>query len=156
GGYFRAGHAHGPDRRVHPQEREAARRHCVSAFRESPTIFAVAGPLEVTFLRLSSPDGTNRLTRRLISDLTTAIRELSETSNLKPLIITGNDKFFSAGADLREIAALNAINAFDFARAGQELMSTIEQFPACTCAAITGYCMGGGLDLALACRSRIA
>ena len=74
----------------------------------------------------------------------------------KPLIITGNKRFFSAGADLNEIAALSAAEAFEFARMGQWLMNTISGFPAPACAAISGYCMGGGLDLALACRYRIA
>jgi enoyl-CoA hydratase/carnithine racemase len=86
----------------------------------------------------------------------TAIRKLSDDPSPKPLIITGNDKFFSVGADLQEIAALSGAEALEFSRSGQQLMSTIEQFPADTCAAISGYCMGGGLDLALACRHRIA
>jgi enoyl-CoA hydratase len=119
-------------------------------------IFTVETRKEVTIVRLASPDVTNRLTRCLISGLTYAIRSLSDNGDLKPLIITGNEKFFSAGADLQEIADLNAAAALDFARSGQALMNAIEQFPAPTCAAISGYCMGGGLDLALACRHRIA
>jgi enoyl-CoA hydratase/carnithine racemase len=105
---------------------------------------------------LESTDGTNRLTRSLVSDLTNVLRRLGEDPNPKPLIVTGNERFFSAGADLREIAALAAAEALNFAHAGQELMNSIVQFPALTCAAISGYCMGGGLDLALACRHRIA
>lgn len=73
-----------------------------------------------------------------------------------PLIITGNEHFFSAGADLNEIIALTGSDAFDFARMGQQLMNAVAQFPAPAIAAIHGYCMGGGLDLALACRYRIA
>jgi enoyl-CoA hydratase/carnithine racemase len=88
-----------------------------------------------------------------VLELTTAIEELAKT--LKPLIITGNHKFFSAGADLNEIFALSS-DAFDFALMGQRLMNAIDQFPAPVCAAVYGYCMGGGLDLALACDMRIA
>ena len=110
----------------------------------------------VTILRLASPDGTNRLTQSLISGLTHTIHSLSEPTQPNPLIITGNDKFFSAGADLEEIVALNAADALGFSLAGQELMNTIERLPAPTSAVISGYCMGGGLDLALACRHRIA
>lgn len=73
----------------------------------------------------------------------------------KPLVITGNHHFFSAGADLNEITALGS-NAFDFALMGQRLMLAVDQFPAPVCAAVYGYCMGGGLDLALACDVRIA
>jgi enoyl-CoA hydratase/carnithine racemase len=73
----------------------------------------------------------------------------------KPLIITGNDHFFSAGADLNEIAALGAPDALEFAMSGQKLMHTVASFPAPTFAGIEGYCMGGGLDLALACHRRV-
>jgi len=110
----------------------------------------------VTIIRLASPDGTNRLTRHVVAELTYTIQRLSEVPKPKPLIITGDDRFFSAGADLQEIASLTAAAAIEFARAGQALMNLVAQFPAATCAAIRGYCMGGGLDLALACQRRLA
>src|SRR5499427_5097900 len=106
-----------------------------------------------TRLRLQSTDGTNRLTRACVISLTEAIEHFPRT---RPLIISGNSKFFSAGADLAEIAELTGPAAFAFAKMGQALMNAIEQFPAPTYAAIEGYCMGGGVDLALACRHRIA
>jgi len=62
----------------------------------------------------------------------------------------------SAGADLNEIEALTGAEAYDFAAMGQELMNAVAEFPAPTYAAVWGYCMGGGLDLALACQYRIA
>ena len=71
-------------------------------------------------------------------------------------MITGNAKFFSAGAELEEIAALDGPSAYEFSKMGQALMLAVEQFPAPVYAAISGYCMGGGLDLALACHRRIA
>jgi enoyl-CoA hydratase/carnithine racemase len=73
----------------------------------------------------------------------------------KPVIITGNLRFFSVGADLSEIAQLTAPEALKFAQAGQRLMKLIATFPAPVFAAIEGHCMGGGLDLALACHRRI-
>jgi enoyl-CoA hydratase len=72
------------------------------------------------------------------------------------MVITGNARFFSAGAELEEIAALDGPAAYEFSRMGQELMRAVEQFPAPVYAAVSGYCMGGGLDLALACHRRIA
>ncbi len=105
-------------------------------------------------LRLLSEDGTNRLTRACVLALTHAIQALRE--NPRPIIIAGNRKFFSAGADLAEIRSLTGSSAYDFARLGQALMRVIERFPAPVYAAIEGYCMGGGLDLALACHRRIA
>jgi enoyl-CoA hydratase/carnithine racemase len=105
-------------------------------------------------LRLVSRDGTNRLTRTRVSALTNQIRSLAVNS--RRLIITGNSKFFSAGADLNEIAALTGPDAYTFSGMGQDLMNAVWTFPATVYAAISGYCMGGGLDLALACHRRIA
>jgi enoyl-CoA hydratase/carnithine racemase len=105
-------------------------------------------------LHLVSADGTNRLTRACVLALTDAISKLARHS--MPLIVTGNNKFFSVGADLHEIAALNASEAYEFSRIGQALMNAIANHPATTIAAVEGHCMGGGFDLALACHRRIA
>lgn len=94
----------------------------------------------------------NRLTRSCVLELTNAISQLEP---VKPLIIAGNQHYFSVGADLDEIAALRGADAFELAKAGQQLMSLIDNSPAPAYAAISGYCMGGGLDLALACDFRI-
>jgi len=110
-------------------------------------------------LQLVSPDGTNKLGMSRIIALHRIVDELkieAETCRIKALLITGNDKFFSAGADLNEIAQLSGRRAFAFSRAGQALMLAIDQFPVPVIAAIRGYCMGGGMDLALACDYRIA
>jgi enoyl-CoA hydratase/carnithine racemase len=106
-------------------------------------------------LRLVSADGTNRLTRARVEALTAAIEHLVPHPPSR-LILTGNSHFFSAGADLNEIAALTGPEALGFAGMGQCLMNAVANFPAATIAAIQGYCMGGGLDLALACDCRIA
>src|SRR5580765_8351655 len=119
-----------------------------------PTQFQINDGDGYRDLRLISEDGTNRLTLELVRNLADALLEM--WADAKPLIVHGNERFFSAGADLSEIQALNASEAFAFAKAGQRLMSAIAQFPAPVYAAIRGYCMGGGLDLALACHRRIA
>ena len=105
-------------------------------------------------LRLVSPDGTNRLTRACVLTLTEKLRELAREP--LPLIITGNHKFFSAGAELEEIVALTGPAAYQFSLMGQALMNEVDRFPARVMAAVSGYCMGGGFDLALACHRRIA
>ncbi|MBZ5647181.1 MAG: enoyl-CoA hydratase/isomerase family protein [Acidobacteriia bacterium] len=116
--------------------------------------FAAEPASSATIIRLQSEDGTNRLTRACVLALTEAVRELARGA--KPLLITGNEKFFSAGADLNEIVALDGPSAFAFAKMGQALMDEVDRFPAQVFAAVHGYCMGGGLDLALACDFRIA
>jgi enoyl-CoA hydratase len=105
-------------------------------------------------LRLRSDDGMNRLTTACVLELTSALDALA--GRMRALIITGNQDFFSAGADLREIAGLNAPSGFEFSQMGQRLMNSIESFPARVYSAISGYCMGGGLDPALASHRRIA
>lgn len=108
----------------------------------------------VRVLRLESDDGTNRLTRTCVISLGKRLHELR--CQARGLVVAGNNRFFSVGADLEEIAALSGPEAYGFSRLGQFLMTAIEDFPAPVCAAISGYCMGGGLDLALACHRRIA
>jgi enoyl-CoA hydratase len=108
----------------------------------------------VRILRLCSEDGTNRLTRDCVLSLIAAVEDLAREG--RPLVITGNERFFSAGADLTEISALDGPRGYEFSKMGQRLMRAVEDFPAPVFAAINGYCMGGGLDLALACRKRIA
>jgi enoyl-CoA hydratase len=118
------------------------------------TTFEITQDGRTSVLQLCSDDGTNRLTRSLVLALTEAIHELARAP--EPVIITGNSKFFSAGADLGEIAELTGPAAFEFSKMGHGLMNAVEQFPTPVYAAVQGYCMGGGLDLALACRHRIA
>ncbi len=110
-------------------------------------------------MSLASADQTNKLGRSTIQELlgcVTSLREQAEAGAIERLIITGNNKFFSAGADLNEIAQLTGPEAFEFSRLGQKLTHAIHHFPVPVIAAIRGYCMGGGMDLALACDYRIA
>jgi enoyl-CoA hydratase/carnithine racemase len=104
-----------------------------------------------TLIRMAEGE-TNRLSRAAVRELTTVFERLDAW----PVMLTGNQHFFSAGADLNEIIALTGPAAFAFGRMGQRLMQLVDDFPAPVIAAVSGYCMGGGLDLALACDLRIA
>jgi enoyl-CoA hydratase/carnithine racemase len=118
-----------------------------------PDFFQLEEREHCAVVRLVSKDGTNRLSRGCVKALAAAIERLA--LDARPLIIAGNRSFFSAGADLNEITRLGE-DAFDFALMGQRLMLAVDSFPAPAIAAVRGYCMGGGLDLALACDVRIA
>ncbi|MBZ5490515.1 MAG: enoyl-CoA hydratase/isomerase family protein [Acidobacteriia bacterium] len=125
----------------------------------SDELFLLRRERECVILQLISSNGTNKLGMARIRALQSAIEKLrteAESSHIKGLIITGNDKFFSAGADLNELSQLTSAQAFEFSRRGQALMQAIDEFPVPVIAAIRGYCMGGGMDLALACDYRIA
>jgi enoyl-CoA hydratase len=110
-------------------------------------------------LQLASPDGANILSLARVGALDAAVKELraeAESGRLKALIFTGNEKFFSAGADLNEISRLSGAEAFAFSQRGQAFTRAVDRFPVPVTAAIRGYCMGGSMDLALACDYRIA
>ena len=110
-------------------------------------------------LQLDSSDHTNKLTGACVRSVLEVVEKLHTEAvreKIAALIISGNQQFFSAGADLNEIAQLTGADAFEFSRMGQRLMSAIDDFPVPVFAAIRGYCMGGGMDLALACDFRIA
>jgi enoyl-CoA hydratase len=110
-------------------------------------------------IQLVSADGTNILSLARVAALLAAVERLrveAEAGVLKALIITGNEKFFSVGADLNEISRLSGPEAFEFSQRGQALTLEVDRFPVPVIAAIRGYCMGGSMDLALACDYRIA
>jgi enoyl-CoA hydratase len=110
-------------------------------------------------LQLASPDGANILSLARVGALHAAVEELrteAESGQLKALIFTGNEKFFSVGADLNEISRLSGAEAFAFSQRGQAFTLAVDRFPVPVIAAIRGYCMGGSMDLALACDYRIA
>ena len=119
----------------------------------SATVFQLEERNNVRIVRLRSDDGTNRLTRECVLSLAGAVEHLAREK--RPIVFTGNDRSFSAGAELEEIAGLNGPTAYEFSKMGQTLMGAIDCFPAPVYAAVSGYCMGGGLDLALACHHRI-
>ena len=110
-------------------------------------------------IQLTSPDGANILSLARVRALDAAVEDLraeAESGRLKALIFAGNEKFFSVGADLNEISRLSGAEAFAFSQRGQALTLAVDRFPVPVIAAIRGYCMGGSMDLALACDYRIA
>jgi enoyl-CoA hydratase/carnithine racemase len=110
-------------------------------------------------IQLTSPEGANILSLARVAALHAAVEQLhteAESGRLKALIFAGNDKFFSAGADLNEISRLSGAEAFAFSKRGQAFTLAVDRFPVPVIAAIRGYCMGGSMDLALACDYRIA
>jgi len=108
------------------------------------------GSLVVRFKR---PEIRNPLSLSVLGELNKALDDLEDVTKI---IFTGTDNVFASGADLREIAKVDASTARQFSLRGQRLMNKIAELPQETIAAINGYCFGGALDLALACDRRIA
>lgn len=103
----------------------------------------------VGVLRINRPDHYNALNLSTLQDM----QEFFDTApDLRALVLTGmGDKAFIAGADIREIQRMSPEQMLDFLRLGQEVASDIETAPFVTIAAVNGYALGGGLEMALAC-----
>jgi enoyl-CoA hydratase len=110
----------------------------------------------VSLFTLESDDGFPRLERKILAEIKTRITNVAENHELAGAVITGTERAFSTGAEITELAELTPSEAFEFARYGQSVMQAIAGSLKPVVAAIRGYCMGGGLDLALACHARIA
>lgn len=111
---------------------------------------------EVLLVQLHSPDNYPRLTRAVLRELTDCLAALVRRDDVRSAVIAGTEAAFAAGADLEEVSALDAVEAVRFAVLGQGLMQLIENSRKPVVAAIRGYCLGGGFDLAMACHIRLA
>lgn len=111
---------------------------------------------EIKVIRFSRPEIRSPLSISVLEGLHEAIDAVAADSAAAGLLFTGTGDVFASGADLREIAAVTAETAKEFALRGQTLMSKVASLRCPTVAAVNGYCFGGALDLALACDRRIA
>ena len=111
---------------------------------------------EIAVIRFNRPAQRNPLSISTLHDLENSLSELIPRHEVKVLIFTGTADVFASGANIRELATLNSISALQFSQLGQRVFQRIADAPQRTFAAINGYCIGGALDLALACDVRIA
>ncbi len=106
---------------------------------------------------INRPDKLNALNSETIEELHTAFCAFKDNADVKSVILTGaGDKAFVAGADISELAGLDGKSGKDYVLKGQDLTRLIESFPKPVIAAINGFALGGGTELALACHVRIA
>jgi enoyl-CoA hydratase/carnithine racemase len=110
----------------------------------------------VAVLALPQGKGYPRLTRAVLGQLADLLASIEGDRVFDGVVIAANTESFATGADLEEIAELTGLGAQEFARAGQLVLDKIARFPLPVVAAVRGYCLGGGLDLALACHGRVA
>lgn len=110
----------------------------------------------IILVRFTRPAERNPLSILTLTDLSKSLPIWFGHDHIKAIIFTGEGDVFASGANIRELRSLDRITAKRFSELGQNLLNTISHAPPRTIAAINGYCIGGALDLALACNLRIA
>lgn len=106
-------------------------------------------------IRLNRPP-MNALNRQLQEEIREAAREATVRSDVKAVIVYGGEKVFAAGADIKELADLSFVQMSEIVGELQSALGSVADIPKPTVAALTGYALGGGLELALGADRRIA
>ena len=111
----------------------------------------------VLVITINRPDKLNALNKDVFTDLNTALNEIESNAEIKSVIITGaGAKAFVAGADIAEFGGLNKDDAMVLAKRGQDIFARIENSAKPIVAAVNGFALGGGCELAMSCHFRVA
>ncbi|MBS2021085.1 MAG: enoyl-CoA hydratase/isomerase family protein [Deltaproteobacteria bacterium] len=103
-------------------------------------------------ITINRPKALNALNSMVLKELARAIHELTDVDAVRALILTGaGDRAFVAGADIAEMAPMGPWQAREFSELGHVAFALLEDLPCATIAAINGFALGGGLELALSC-----
>jgi len=110
----------------------------------------------VAVVTIDRPEALNALNEETLAGLEGAFTALGGDRSVRAVILTGSGKAFVAGADIKAMAGFTPAEARAFARRGQRVFSLIEDFPHPVIAAVNGFALGGGCELAMSCDLRIA
>ena len=111
----------------------------------------------VAIVSLNRPKVLNALNSQTLTELASAMAAFKDDPDVRAIVVTGTgEKSFVAGADINELAALSPVAGQQHARHGQQIFDAIEQLGKPVIAAINGFALGGGCELAMACTLRIA
>ena len=112
---------------------------------------------DIAVVTIDRPEKLNALNADVVAELGQVFRDLRDDSDVLGVILTGaGEKAFVAGADIGELAKMDSVSGVKVSRDGQEVFRMIERFPKPVLAAVGGYALGGGCELALACHMRLA
>jgi enoyl-CoA hydratase len=111
----------------------------------------------IAYVTVNRPQKLNALNQRVIEELTDCFERIAEAAEARGVILTGaGEKAFVAGADISELATLTPVEARETALRGQALMNRVENLGKPVVAAVNGFALGGGCELAMACTLRVA
>lgn len=111
----------------------------------------------IAVVTINRPDKLNALNAQVLDDLDACFLAMGQQPDIRAVILTGaGDKAFVAGADITQFTRLDAETATAFARRGQTVFNRIENLGRPVIAAINGFALGGGCEIALACHMRVA
>lgn len=110
----------------------------------------------IATLTVNRPDKLNALNAALIGELGAAIDEMQTRDDVAAVILTGAGRAFVAGADISELSGLSALDGQRLALRGQDVFRRFETSPKPTMAAVNGFALGGGCELAMSCHVRVA
>jgi enoyl-CoA hydratase len=111
----------------------------------------------IALITVNRPEKLNALSGAVIADLHQAFERIAGERGIRAAILTGaGERAFVAGADIQELAALSSLEAREFARRGQQVFRMLETSHKPSVAAVNGFALGGGLELAMACTVRFA
>lgn len=110
----------------------------------------------VCIVKINNPQALNALNSTVLSELDAAFTEISKDADTKVVVITGEGKAFVAGADISQMSTMNATEGKAFGEQGAAVFRKIEKLPIPVIAAVNGFALGGGCELAMACDIRIA
>ena len=112
---------------------------------------------DLAYITIDRPDKLNALNTPTMEELSWAFEDAAGDAAVKAVILTGaGEKSFVAGADIKELATFTPLRGKNHSRAGQKVFSFIENMSKPVIAAVNGYALGGGCELAMACHLRIA
>lgn len=110
----------------------------------------------IAIVTISRPQAMNALNSRFFIEMDDLISSLSNRNDVKVLVITGDGKAFVAGADIAEMVNMNSEQGIAFSKVGQNTFRNLEKLDMPVIAAVNGFALGGGCELAMACDFRIA